>query len=84
VRKRPEAASAFRFAPRVGRVRQAAGRPFHAASGGRDRSAASRRQAIGPSLISGRLSQDLPAATMQLTPVGVVLTTVQVRLSEEA
>lgn len=42
------------------------------------------RQAIGSSLMYGRLSQRLPAATMQLTPVGVVLTTVHVPWSLEA
>jgi hypothetical protein len=40
-------------------------------------------QAIGSFLASGRLSQRLPAATMQLIPVGVVLTTVQVPFSSE-
>ena len=41
-------------------------------------------QAIGSVLMNGRLSQLLPAATMQLRPLGVVLTTVQVFLSSEA
>jgi hypothetical protein len=40
-------------------------------------------QAIGSFFTAGRLSQRLPAATMQLTPVGVVLTTVQVPFSSE-
>ncbi|HEX6111733.1 MAG TPA: hypothetical protein VFZ10_05450 [Geminicoccaceae bacterium] len=41
-------------------------------------------QATGPSLISGRLSQLLPAATMQLSPAGEVLTTVHVPVSLDA
>jgi hypothetical protein len=40
--------------------------------------------AIGSLLRNGRLSQLLPAATMQLRPAGVVLTTVQVPLFSEA
>ena len=44
----------------------------------------SRSQAVGSALIAGRLSQVLPAATMQLRPLGVVLTTVQVFFSSEA
>jgi len=50
-------------------------RPRRRAAGG---------QAIGSFLRSGRLSQLLPAATMQLRPLGVVLTTVQVFFSSEA
>ena len=42
------------------------------------------RQAIGSVFRKGRLSQLLPAATMQLRPFGVVLTTVQVFLFSEA
>lgn len=41
-------------------------------------------QAIGSSLANGRASQRLPAATMQLLPLGVVLTTVQVFFLSEA
>jgi hypothetical protein len=41
-------------------------------------------QAIGSDLISGRVSHVFPAATMQLRPAGVVLTTVQVPFSSEA
>ena len=37
----------------------------------------------GPLFTTGRLSQRLPAATMQLMPAGVVLTTVQVSFSWE-
>jgi hypothetical protein len=40
-------------------------------------------QAMGSFFTAGRLSQRLPAATMQLIPLGVVLTTVQVSFSWE-
>jgi hypothetical protein len=40
-------------------------------------------QATGSFFTAGRLSQRLPAATMQLIPLGVVLTTVQVSFSWE-
>ena len=40
--------------------------------------------AIGSVLMKGRLSHFLPAATMQLMPFGVVLTTVQVSFCVEA
>ena len=42
-----------------------------------------RVQAIGSFFTAGRLSQRFPAATMQLMPVGVVLTTVQVPFCSE-
>ena len=47
-------------------------------------SLASEPYAIGSFLNKGRLSQLLPAATMQLRPAGVVLTTVHVFLSSDA
>jgi hypothetical protein len=48
-----------------------------------DRSSAA-AYAIGSLLMKGRLSHFLPAATMQLIPFGVVLTTVQVSFCVEA
>lgn len=44
-------------------------------------SGAARAYAIGSVLMKGRFSHRLPAATMQLMPFGVVLTTVQVSFS---
>ena len=81
------AVDACQWQPVAGRAAQALPARLCDDAPGRDlraHTAATACYAIGSSLRKGRLSQLLPAATMQLRPAGVVLTTVQVSLSSDA